>query len=115
MPFEVTHEQEIARKIAQEFAEREIIPYRDKLRGEDKDCLKRLHKREAEAGFHLSLVPREEGGIGLGHVGKVIVIEELMAAYPTMYASLNREFAYVFAKAAGGEVKEKWMPRFIRG
>ena len=66
MPFEVTHEQEVARKIAQEFAEREIAPYRDKLRENDEDFLRQLHKKEAEAGIHLVLVPREEGGIGLG-------------------------------------------------
>ena len=115
MPFEVTHEQEIARKIAQEFAEREIVPYRDKLRGEDEDFLRQLNKKEAEAGFHLALVPREEGGTGLGYVGNAIVTEELFAAYPIMYASMCRGFAYVFAKATGGEVKEKWMPRFLKG
>ena len=115
MPFEVTHEQEIARKIAQEFAEREIVPYREKLREEDEDFSRQLNKKEAEAGFHLVLVPREEGGIGLGQVGKVIVVEELIGAYPAMYASTHREFAYVFAKACGGEVKEKWMPRFLKG
>ena len=101
MPFEVTHEQEIARKIAQEFAEREIIPYRDRLREEDEEFLEQLNKKEAEAGFHLAIVPREEGGIGLGHVGKVIIVEELIGAYPAMYASGSREFAYVFAKATG--------------
>ena len=115
MPFEVTHEQEIARKIAQEFAEREIVPYRDRLRGEDEDFLQQLNKKEAEAGFHLALVPREEGGTGLGYVGNAIVTEELFAAYPIMYASMCRGFAYVFAKATGGEVKEKWMPRFLKG
>ena len=115
MPFEVTHEQEIARKIAQEFAEREIIPYREKLREEDEETLQRLWKKEAEAGFHLVLVPREEGGAGLGQVGKVIMVEELVAAYPAMYASGSREFAYVFAKATGGRVKEKWMPRILKG
>ncbi|MDI6776775.1 MAG: acyl-CoA dehydrogenase family protein [Syntrophales bacterium] len=115
MPFEVTHEQEIARKIAQEFAEREIIPYRDRLREEDEDFLQQLNKKEAEAGFHLALVPRQEGGTGLGYVGNAIVTEELFAAYPIMYASMCRGFAYVFAKATGGEVKEKWMPRFLKG
>jgi len=115
MPFEVTHEQEIVRKIAQEFAEREIIPYRDKLREEDEDFLQQLYKKEAEAGFHLALVPREEGGMGIGHIGRVIVLEELVAAYPMIYATINRDFAYIFAKATGGEVKEKWMPRILKG
>ena len=115
MPFEVTHEQEIVRKIAQEFAEREIIPYRDKLREEDQDFLQQLNKKEAEAGFHLAIVPREEGGMGIGSLGSVIVLEELVAAYPMIYATINRNFAYIFAKATGGEVKEKWMPRILKG
>ncbi len=115
MPFEVTHEQEMCRKIAQEFVAREIIPYREKIREEDEDFLKQLSKKEAEFGLHLPVVPREEGGLGLGHVGKVIVIEEMTAGYPWMYKSQNREFAYVFAKATGGRMKEKWMPRFLKG
>jgi alkylation response protein AidB-like acyl-CoA dehydrogenase len=27
----------------------------------------------------------------------------------------HREFAYLFAQVAGGEVKEKWMPRIVKG
>lgn len=116
MPFEVTHEQEIARKIAQEFAEREIIPYREKIREEDEEFLKQLWKKQAEAGLHLALIPREEGGTGLGYVGRVIVFEELVAAFPSMWvSSLYRDFAYIFAKATGGVVKEKWMPKILKG
>jgi Acyl-CoA dehydrogenases len=115
MPFELTHEQEIVRKISQEFAEREVIPYKDKLRVEDEDFMKELDKKEAQAGFHLAMIPREEGGTGLGQVGRVIIEEEQAAAYPRMVSCLHREFAYVFAKATGGVVKEKWMPRILKG
>lgn len=115
MPFEVTHQHKMVRKIAQEFVEREIIPHREKIREEDEDVINHIHKREAEAGFHLALVPREQGGTGVGQVGRVIVIEELVAGYPMMYATLHREFAYIFANATGGRVKEKWIPRFLKG
>jgi alkylation response protein AidB-like acyl-CoA dehydrogenase len=115
MSFKMTHEQELARKIALEFAEREIIPHRDKLRVEDKEFAEQLSIKEAKAGFHLAMVPRDEGGTGLGQVGRVVMEEELAAGFPRMVSSLHREFAYVFAKATGGVVKEKWMPRILKG
>ena len=115
MSFKMTHEQELARKIALEFAEREIIPHRDKLRVEDEEIAKQLRIKEAKAGFHLAMIPRDEGGTGLGQVGRVVMEEELAAAFPRMVSSLHREFAYVFAKATGGVVKEKWMPRILKG
>jgi alkylation response protein AidB-like acyl-CoA dehydrogenase len=115
MSFKMTHEQELARKIALEFAEREIIPHRDKLRVEDEEFEEQLSIKEAKAGFHLAMIPRDEGGTGLGQVGRVVMEEELAAAFPRMVSSLHREFAYVFAKATGGVVKEKWMPRILKG
>ena len=117
MPFEVTHEQEMARKIALEFAEREIIPFRERLRIEDEEFIDQLEKKEANAGFHLAIIPRDEGGSGLGQVGRALILEELEAAFPRMVNShiFHVEFAYAFARACGGVVKEKWMPRILRG
>ncbi len=115
MSFAITHEQELVRKIVREFAEREIVPYRSELREEDDDFIEQLDRKEAQMGFHLAMVPQEEGGLGLGQVGKVIVMEETIAAYPIMTTQANWEMAYVFAKATGGVMKEKWMPRFLKG
>ena len=115
MPFETTHVQDIARKIAMEFAEREITPHMDKLRKGDKEFLEELEEKEAKACFHLALIPREEGGIGLGQLGRVIIEEELVGAWPHMPASIHQEFAWYFARACGGEVSKKWMPLILKG
>ena len=93
MPFETTHIQDRARKMVMEFAEREIIPHLDKLRKGDKEFMKELEDKEARACFHLALIPREEGGLGFGQSGRVVIEEELVAAWPHIPATIHQEFA----------------------
>jgi len=115
MPFEVTPEEELIRKTAREFTEKEIIPYRKELRQESQEFLRELQIKQAAAGFHLHLIPKENGGTGLGQVARAITIEEQCAGWPLMYSTMFTEFAWSFANAAGGEVKSKYLPGIIEG
>jgi alkylation response protein AidB-like acyl-CoA dehydrogenase len=115
MPFELTHQEELVRKIAREFAQREIIPHRKELRDGNEDTINELEKKEVAASLHLALVPKELGGTGLGHVARCIIFEELTAAFPRFMDLQFREFAYYFARATGGEVEKKWMPLIVKG
>ena len=45
MPFELSHEHKIVRKITQEFTKREVIPYREKLLKEDEETIVNIIKQ----------------------------------------------------------------------
>ena len=114
MPFQLSPVQEQVRKIAQEYVQREIIPRRKELHRDDPAVFKEQAEKQAKLGFHLAIIPREEGGTGLGLLAGAIVKEELSAGFPGVGAG-GQEFAYYFARATGGVVKEKFMPGIIKG
>ena len=115
MPFELTHQEELARKIAREFAQREIVPRRRELRDGNEDTIKEIEKKQVAASLHLAIVPKDLGGTGLGNVARCIIFEELTAAFPRLLDLQFKEFAYYFARATGGEVEKKWLPLSIKG
>lgn len=120
MPFQLSPAEEQVRKIVREYVEREIIPIRKKLEkgGAEawwENCRIQLDI-QAKLGFHLMIVPREEGGTGLGFVARSILCEEIAAGWPGMNDPIYRvEFAYYFARAIGGEVGKKLMPGILQG
>jgi alkylation response protein AidB-like acyl-CoA dehydrogenase len=115
MPFELTPAEEMSRKIVREYCEKYIIPRRKELMVNDQDMWDEEARRQTRAGLHLHIVPREEGGTGIGYVASCIVIEELCAAWPDISLAIYGEFAYYFAKACGGAVAAKYMPGIIKG
>jgi len=115
MPFELTPAEEMARKIAREYAEREIVPRRKELMTDDRAIWDEQAEKQCKAGLHLHIIPREEGGTGIGFVASCITVEELCAAWPDLSFVAYGEFAYYFAKATGGEVEKKFMPGIISG
>ena len=115
MPFQLSPAEEMARKIAQEFTEREIIPRRKELMIDDRAMWKEQAIKQNKFGFHLHIVPRQEGGTGIGYVASIISIEELCAGWPDLNFVTYGEMAYYFAKATGGEVEKKFMPGIIKG
>lgn len=115
MPFELTPEEEMVRKIVREFTEKEITQHRKELREENWDFIMELAKKQAAAGFHLNLIPREIGGTGLGQIARSITYEEMCAGWPLLYPMLGTDFAWCFANATGGEVEKKWMPPTVKG
>ncbi|OGN87756.1 MAG: hypothetical protein A2158_07110 [Chloroflexi bacterium RBG_13_46_14] len=115
MPFELSPAEEMARKIAREYCEKYIIPRRKELMTNDQDMWDEEAHRQTRAGLHLHIVPREEGGTGIGYVASCITIEELCAAWPDLAFAIYGEFAYYFAKATGGDVYDKYMPGILKG
>ena len=58
MPFQLSPAEEMARKIAQEYTEREIIPRRKELMIDDRAMWKEQAVKQNKFGFHLHIVPR---------------------------------------------------------
>ncbi len=115
MPFQLSPAEEQVRKMTQEYAEREIVPRRKELQIDDKAIWKEQVIKQGKAGFHLHIIPREEGGTGLGFVASCIAVEELCAAWPDLQFVTYYEFAYYFVKATGGVVEEKFLPGIVSG
>jgi butyryl-CoA dehydrogenase len=120
VPFQLSPAEEQVRKIVREYVEREIIPLRKTLENGGpaawwENCAIQLEKQTA-LGFHLLLVPKAEGGTGLGFVARSIVIEEITAGFPGMYDPFYRcDFGYYFAKATGGPVGKRLMEGVLKG
>lgn len=115
MPFQLSPAEEMARKIAQEYTEREIIPRRKELMKDDRKAWEEEAVKQNKFGFHLHIIPREEGGTGIGYVASIISIEELCAGWPDLQFVTYGEMAYYFVKATGGEVEKKYLPGIISG
>jgi len=115
MPFQLTPAEEQVRKMAREYTEREVIPHRKELEKGGRAIWKEQAEKQGKAGLHLHIIPREEGGTGIGFVANCVVIEEICAGWPDLVPIVSYQFAYYFAKAVGGEVEEKFMSGIIKG
>ncbi|HEX2482834.1 MAG TPA: acyl-CoA dehydrogenase family protein, partial [Methylomirabilota bacterium] len=76
MDFELTAEQELARRTAREFAEAEIAPVIARY-DEAEEFPAELVAKLGTLGFLGALFPAEYGGAGLDYVAYALVVEEL--------------------------------------
>jgi acyl-CoA dehydrogenase len=115
MPFQLSPMEEQVRKMVREYAERRIVPRRKQLMINDRPIWDEQAIEQSKTGFHLHIIPREKGGTGIGFVASCICVEELCAAWPDLQFVTYGEMAYYFAKAVGGPLEKKLMPRIIAG
>ncbi|TET57862.1 acyl-CoA dehydrogenase family protein, partial [Candidatus Bathyarchaeota archaeon] len=83
MDFNFNEEQEILRRIVHDFIEREIEGKAFDLddRGEfPRDIVKKI----AGLGILGTVFPEKYGGSGIGHLSRILTIEEISRAYPSM-------------------------------
>lgn len=116
MDFGFTPEQELVRKMAREFAEQFIVPRaaefeRTRVPPED------IFHAMGEQGLLGVTIPPEYGGTGLGHLARVLAIEEIARYSPAMGFMLQ-----VFALGAAPLLdfgspaqKDKYLPALARG
>jgi alkylation response protein AidB-like acyl-CoA dehydrogenase len=115
--FELTAEQELARRTAREFAEAEIAPVIARY-DEAEDFPAPLVAKLGGLGFLGALVPPEHGGAGLDYVAYALVVEELSrvdgSVGITMWAhnSLCTNHIYSFGTPAQ---RERYVPPLARG
>ncbi|UCE57316.1 MAG: acyl-CoA dehydrogenase family protein [Candidatus Bathyarchaeota archaeon] len=83
MDFDFTPEQEMLRKTVREFAEKEIVPKMDWMDETGEVPIDTLEKM-AKLGFMGVLVPKEYGGLGMGHIERMILLEEIGRVSPAM-------------------------------
>jgi alkylation response protein AidB-like acyl-CoA dehydrogenase len=117
MDFELTAEQQLARRTAREFAEGEIAPIIGRF-DEAEEFPAELVRKLGALGFLGALLPPEYGGAGLDYVAYALVVEELSridgSIGITMWAhnSLCTNHIYSFGTEAQ---RQRYVPPLARG
>ncbi|MFD6110452.1 acyl-CoA dehydrogenase family protein [Streptomyces yangpuensis] len=117
MNLELSEEQSAVRRLAREFAEREIVPYAaewDRAESVDRAVVKKL----AALGFLGLTVPEEYGGSGGDHLSYVLVTEELGRADSAVRGIVSVSLGLVAKTVAAWgneEQKRTWLPRLCSG
>jgi len=116
MDFSFTPEQEMLRKTAREFAEREIAPKVDQM-DETGEVPMDLVKRMGELGFGGVIIPKEYGGTGVGHLARIIILEEIGRVSAAMANTLQihhlGESPIIYFGT--DEQKKRWLPSLATG
>jgi len=117
LDFDLTNEQELVRRTAREFAEREIVPHaRDWDRTEEMD--RGIVDTLASVGFLGAALPEEYGGAGFDALSYCLVIEEIGRADSSVRGILSVNNGLVgktILKWGTDEQKRWWLPRLCSG
>src|ERR671937_1810049 len=117
MDFDLTPEQQEIRKLARDFADREIAPgarERDRAELFPSDVLRKM----APVGFLGGPVPEEYGGMGVDYISHAIITEEIGRVDSSVRTTLSVQISLVeltILKFGTEEQKRAWLPRLARG
>jgi alkylation response protein AidB-like acyl-CoA dehydrogenase len=115
--FALSAEQELIRRSAREFAEREVVPHaREWDRAETMD--RAIVAKLAEVGYLGAGLPDEHGGLGLDTVSYCLLMEELGRADSSVrgIVSVNVGLAgKTIARWGSEEQKREWLPALCSG
>jgi butyryl-CoA dehydrogenase len=114
--FNLSPEQEMLRKAMQEFAQKELAPRAVELdaSGEfPRDIIQKI----ADLGLIGIVIPAEYGGSPMGHLARMISIEELSRAYASIGLFLQSTPLGLWAILNFGneEQKKKYIPPVVKG
>lgn len=117
MDFSLTKQQKLARKIAREFAEKELAPFAqewDEKAAFPAEAVEKL----GQLGFMGINIPKEHGGCGLDSISYVLIIEELARACAStaiIVAVHNSVGAYPIYLLGTDDQKKKYLADLAAG
>ena len=117
MDFDLTSEQQQIRKLAKDFADREIAPgarERDRSETFPKDVLSKM----APLGLLGGPVPEQYGGMGVDYVSHALITEEIGRADSSVRTTLSVQISLVeltILKFGTEEQKRRYLPRLCKG
>jgi alkylation response protein AidB-like acyl-CoA dehydrogenase len=116
MDFKLTEREELLRKTIREYAEKEITPYMDAME-ETGEFPIELLKGMGAMGILGVITPTEYGGTGMGHLARIIVLEELGRVCPAIPMSLQVHHMCTYALSMWGneDQKKKYLPPLAKG
>jgi len=117
MDFELSAEQEMVRKTAREWVDKEVVPRaRDADREESLDP--EVVRQLGELGFLGAVIPEEYGGMGLDNLSYCLIIEELGRGDSSVRGVVSVNVGLVgktINKWGTEEQKRDWLPRLASG
>src|SRR2546425_101719 len=117
MDFDLTSEQQQIRKLAKDFADREIAPgarERDRSETFPKDVLSKM----APLGLLGGPVPEQYGGMGVDYVSHALITEEIGRVDSSVRTALSVQISLVeltLLKFGTEEQKRRYLPRLCKG
>ena len=116
MDFKMTEREELLRKTIREYAEKEITPHMDAME-ETGEFPVELLKGMGAMGILGVITPTEYGGTGMGHLARIIVLEELGRVCPAIPMSLQVHHMCTYALSMWGneDQKKKYLPPLAKG
>lgn len=116
MDLELTEEQKMIKKMAEELAEKEIAPVAAEI-DETGKFPREVIKKVADAGLFGTLIPPPFGGSGGEKLDHLLALEEIAAASASVAWSLATSVDVAFAILAFGsdEQKKKYLPLLAKG
>jgi len=116
LDFSFTQEQEMLRAAMREFAEKELLPKASQL-DESGEFPRDIIRKIADLGLIGIVIPAEYGGSPMGHLARMISIEELSRAYASMGLFLQATPLGLWAILHFGneEQKKAYIPPVVRG
>lgn len=116
MDFSFSRQQEMLRDSVAEFAEKEIAPHAIEWENAGEMPLEFL-KKLATQGYMGIFIPKEYGGLGSGHIERMIILEELSKAYmsPAFYLEDNQSGIIGLMRHGSEEQKRRYLPLYCSG
>ncbi|TMG36372.1 MAG: acyl-CoA dehydrogenase [Chloroflexi bacterium] len=117
MDFDLTSEQQQIRKLAKDFADREIAPgarERDRAEKFPAEVLKKM----APLGLLGGPVPEQYGGMGVDYVSHALITEEIGRVDSSVRTTLSVQISLVeltLLKFGTEEQKRRYLPRLCKG
>ncbi|MCW3986501.1 MAG: acyl-CoA dehydrogenase family protein [Candidatus Bathyarchaeota archaeon] len=116
MDFSLNQEQEILRKTIRSFAERELAPKASEI--EDKGEFPRdIIEKMANLGLIGIVIPEKYGGSPMGHLARVIAIEEISRVHPSMglFLQATPMGLWTILRFGSDEQKLRYIPPVVKG
>jgi alkylation response protein AidB-like acyl-CoA dehydrogenase len=118
MDFQLTDEQKALQATARKFARSELMELARELEAHNEPVPLAMRRRYAEMGFLGINIPEEYGGLGLGHIEALLVLEE--------FAQVSPAVAFPVFESATGPVRtvqhfasetlrQRILPQVVRG
>lgn len=116
MDFQPTVQQDLLRKVVRQFADDEIAPLVNEMEITDNTPLD-LVRKMGEQGFMGVTIPAEYGGTGMGHLARMIMIEEVgrISAGMAMALQVMQMGAGMVIDVGSDAQKAKYSPLLAQG
>jgi len=116
MDFSLATEQEMLRKAMREFAEKELSPRAQQL-DESGEFPRDIIKKIADLGLIGIVIPAEYGGSPMGHLARMISIEELSRACGSigLFLQATPLGLWTILHFGAEEQKKKYIPPVVNG